>query len=286
MHPIFLDLGFIKIHWYGVMAALAAMSAFYTLIWNRKYAGLNKDQAADIIFYCVLIGGVVGARIFYVLLNWSSFAPDPWPAVIRIDQGGLVFYGGFFLSVLLIILYCRRHKLSVIGVFDVMAPSLAIGHGISRIGCFLQGCCYGRPTDFFLGVKYPVYTPEIPPDYINIYPGLAVHPVQLYECLGNILLGLFFIYLLRRGVKRGVTVSCYFIGYGMLRFLDEFLRGDHPASEYLYNLSPAQVIGVGIIPVGVILLIFFLRGKNPLFFLEPSPAEPASDAGNPPTKRS
>ena len=116
----------------------------------------------------------------------------------------------------------------------------------------------------------------------NIYPGCAVHPVQLYECVGNIILGLFFIYLLRRGVKRGITVSCYFIGYGLLRFLDEFLRGDHPASEYVFNLSPAQVIGVGIIPVGVILLCFFIRGKNPLGFLEPAvaaePPEPAERA--------
>ena len=271
MHPIFLDLGFLKIHWYGVMAALAAMTAFYVLVLNRKYAKMSKDQAADIIFYCVLVGGVIGARIFYVVLNWPSFAADPWPAVIRIDQGGLVYYGGFFLAVLLIILYCRRHKLSIIAVFDIMAPALAIGHGISRIGCFLQGCCYGRPTDLWLGVEYPVSA--------NIYPGCAVHPVQLYECFGNIILGLFFIYLLRRGVKRGITVSCYFIGYGLLRFLDEFLRGDHPASEYVFNLSPAQVIGVGIIPVGVILLCFFIRGKNPLGFLEPAvaaePPEPA-----------
>ena len=83
MHPIFLDLGFLKIHWYGVMAALAAMTAFYVLVLNRKYAKMSKDQAADIIFYCVLVGGVIGARIFYVVLNWPSFAADPWPAVIR-----------------------------------------------------------------------------------------------------------------------------------------------------------------------------------------------------------
>lgn len=262
MHPIFLDLGFLKIHWYGVMAALAAMTAFYVLVMNRKYAKMSKDQAADIIFYCVLVGGVIGARIFYVALNWSSFAADPWPAVIRIDQGGLVYYGGFFLAVAMIIFYCRRHKLSVISVFDVMAPALAIGHGISRIGCFLQGCCYGRPTDLWLRVKYP--------ESANIYPGCAVHPVQLYECAGNIILGLLFIYMLRRGVKRGVTVSCYFIGYGVLRFLDEFLRGDHPASEYTFNLAPAQVIGLGLIPVGVVLLVFFIKGKNPIAFLEPA----------------
>ena len=254
MHPIFIQLGPITVYWYGVLAAIAAMVAYYLLLRNRKYANMSKDQASSIIFYCVIFGGAIGARIFYVLLNLDQFRGGNWPSVFRIDQGGLVFYGGFFLAVTLLVLYCLRNKLSIIAVFDVMAPALAIGHGIARVGCLMTGCCYGKPTEFFLSVTYPA-SHEI--------AGIAVHPSQIYEALTNTILGLFLLWLLKRSY-RGVTFSAYIIGYAILRFLNEFLRGDHPDTELVCGLAPAQLIGLLLLPLGVALMIYFARRKESL----------------------
>ncbi|MDD4816522.1 MAG: prolipoprotein diacylglyceryl transferase [Victivallaceae bacterium] len=252
MHPIFLDLGFLQIHWYGVMAALAAVTAYRIMCVNRKYAGISKDQAASLIFYCVLLGGVIGARIFYVVLNWKNYVGRGWLTIFRIDQGGLVFYGGFFLAAALVVLYSRRNKLSMIAVLDVMAPALAIGHAIARIGCFLQGCCYGAVTQCALGVHFPKEA--------GISGGAAVHPVQLYESALNLLLGIVLFMLVRRA-RRGVAFSAYIIGYGTLRFLLEFLRGD--AERGVWGIfSTSQLVCLALIPFGTVLLLFFATGSD------------------------
>lgn len=258
MHPIFLDLGFIQIHWYGVMAAIAAIAAYELMCANRKYAGISKDQAASLTFYCVLLGGVIGARIFYVMLNWEIYAKRGWLSIFRIDQGGLVFYGGFFLAAALVVLYARRHKLSMIAVLDVMAPALAIGHAIARIGCFLQGCCYGAATECALGVHFPLES--------GIGGGEAVHPVQLYESAANLALGIVLFVLVRKA-RRGVALSAYIVGYGILRFLLEFLRGDAERGVW-GTFSTSQIVCLVLIPLGVLLLLFFALGKDAFASLE------------------
>jgi len=249
MHPIFLSIGSFQIHWYGVMAALAALTAYYVIMANRKFADLTKDQVATLVFYCALVGGTLGARVFFVALNWQHFIKQSWVEMLRIDKGGLVFYGGFFLAILLIVWYVRKHKLSLTAVFDVMVPGLAAGHGIARIGCFLQGCCYGGVTTCFLGVKYPLSA--------NIYPGQAVMPVQLLESAGNLILAGILFYLVRK-CRRGVAFSAYIAIYGAMRFGLEMLRGDAERGAF-FGWSPAQLIGMIMIPTGVFLVIFFAR---------------------------
>lgn len=252
MHPIFLKIGNFEIHWYGVMAAIAVMIAYWVMIKNRRHADLTKDQCGNFIFYCAMIGGVIGARIFYVVLNWEQFAGQSIFELFRIDKGGLVYYGGLFLAISLIVLYSRKIKKSIVLVFDTMAPALAIGHGISRIGCFLQGCCHGAPTDSCLGIKYPLSS--------NIYPDQAVMPVQLFESAGNIIFGVILLYMLRK-CRNGVTFSTYIVGYGTMRFLLELLRGDAERGNF-HGLSPAQIIGLLLVPCGLIMLIFFLKGEQ------------------------
>jgi len=251
MHPICFNIGGFDVHWYGVMAVAAVLVAYKIFCLNRRYAGVSVDQASTIIFFCVLLGGVVGARLFYVAQNFSSFARRPWYAMLNIHEGGLVFYGGFFLATALILLYCRRQKLAIVPVLDIMAPALAVGHGVARIGCFLQGCCYGAPTDFFLAVRYP--------DAANVYPGSSVHPVQLYEMAVNILLGALLFVLVRR-CRRGVAFSAYIFGYGAVRFALEFLRGDAVRGAWGV-LSTSQLIGLVLMPVGLALLFYFALKK-------------------------
>ena len=255
MHPIFIDTGFLTIRWYGVMAALGFLLATFLINYNRKRACMSENQATALVFIAI-IGGVVGARIFYVAQNWSAQFSGNFMEVFRIDHGGLVFYGGFFLALAGVVVYCLKAKLDIVRVLDVFSPALAAGHAMGRIGCFLNGCCYGKTTECFMGVKYP----EGSAPFMK-YFGAPVHPVQLYEAAGNIALAVFLFWLLRK-VKRGVTVGVYITLYGIMRFTDEFFRGDHPHDQlWLGRFTPAQVIGLLLIPAGIITLIYFLR-KN------------------------
>jgi phosphatidylglycerol:prolipoprotein diacylglycerol transferase len=255
MHPILIEFGSFSIRWYGVMAAVGFLLATLAVNMNRKRADMSEDQSSALLFIAIA-GGVLGARIVYVYQNWTSQFKDHFSEIFRIDHGGLVFYGGFFLAMAGIIFYCRKSKLDMVKVMDVFSPALAIGHAMGRIGCFLNGCCYGKPTQCFLGVHYPEGSAAA-----NKFMGAAVHPVQLYETCGNILLAVFLLLLLRKA-KRGITMASYMLLYGILRFSDEFFRGDHRLEQLWFGkFTPAQTVGMFLIPTGLLTLIYFLR-KN------------------------
>ncbi len=253
MHPIAFHIGDFTIRSYGVMAAIGFLLGCFLLNLNRKYAKMSSDQASSALFVA-MIAGIVGARIFYVIQFFDHYRGHLW-SIFRIDQGGLVFYGGFLLAIISLIVYCRLQKLDFVRVLDLFAPTLAVAHACGRIGCFLNGCCYGKPTELFWGVVYPAGS-----EAVLHYGERPLHPVQLYEAGEMLLLfGLFF--HLVRHAKRGVAASSYILVYGVLRFLNEFLRGDNPKVFHLF--TPAQLIGLLLIPAGLGLLLYFLyHGKQ------------------------
>ena len=253
MDPVFFSIGSFSIRWYGFLAAMGFLAALLIIQINRRYAKLSSDQVSNIVMLG-MISGVVGARIFYVAQNWSFYSAHP-SAIIRIDQGGLVFYGGFILAFILVVLYVRKVcRADVVRVLDVMAPALAAAHSLGRIGCFFNGCCYGKPTSLFVGLAYPQGS-----EPAQRYGEAALHPVQLYEAGENLLCAILYFYLVRKA-PRGVPVACYFIIYGILRFVNEFARGDH---KLIWNLfTPAQLIGIVLITSGIGMLIYFLRRRE------------------------
>jgi len=253
MHPIAFQIGGFAIRWYGVMAALGFVAATFLIQWNRKYARVSSDQATTLMLLA-LFGGILGARIFYVIQFANQFRNN-WLGVFRVDQGGLVFYGGFFLAMAAIIVYCRKQKLDIIRVLDVSTPSVAVGHALGRVGCFLNGCCFGKPTDCVFGVHYPADSAP----FLR-YGDVPLHPVQLYEAGVNILIGLLMLVLIRK-CKRGTAMSAYLAIYGVIRFADEFFRGDH--RQFWNGLTPAQTIGLIMVPAGIGLMIWFARKARP-----------------------
>lgn len=248
MHPIAFEFGNFAIRWYGVMAAVGFIVANFVIQWNRKKAKLSSDQSTTLIMLAMIFG-VIGARIFYVIQFWNQFEGHFW-RVFRVDQGGLVFYGGFFLALIAIFTYCKIYHLDVVRVMDVCAPALAIGHACGRIGCFLNGCCFGKPTEWLVGVVYP----DGSAPFLR-YGTMPLHPVQLYEAGLNILIFGVMLVLVKRG--RGVALSGYIAFYGLMRFADEFFRGDH--QQFFNGLTPAQTIGLVMIPAGLCALLYFRR---------------------------
>ena len=250
MDPVLFSFGSFSLRWYGVMAALGFIVGLTILQLNKKYARLSADQVSNIVMLGML-SGVVGARIFYVVQNWNYYKAAP-AAIIRVDQGGLVFYGGFILALILIVWYVKKIcKADVIRVLDSMAPALAGAHALGRLGCFFNGCCYGKPAELPWSVIYPENT-----EPFLRYGAMPLHPVQIYEAILNVILAVILFVVVRKS-KRGVTTAIYLLAYGLLRFIDEFFRGDH--SDFVQGFTPAQVIGFGMIPAGIILLIVFLR---------------------------
>lgn len=253
MHPILFQIGGFSLRSYGLMAAIGFLAAAWLIGRNRDCAKLSSDQASTLLFIA-MIAGLVGARIFYIVQFFDQYRNHLW-RIVRIDQGGLVFYGGFLLAIVALWIYARWMKLDIVRILDICTPAIALAHACGRIGCFLNGCCYGKPTELFWGVHYPAGS-----EAALRYPGAALHPVQLYEAGGQFLLTFLYFHLVRRA-PRGVAMSCYLIFYGTFRFLNELLRGDNPRMFDLF--TPAQLIGLAIIPAGVLLLVYFLRhGKQ------------------------
>ncbi|MBQ4105991.1 MAG: prolipoprotein diacylglyceryl transferase [Lentisphaeria bacterium] len=248
MNPIVFEIGGFSLRWYGVMAALGFLAATWAVNANRKTAGLDSDRTAGVMI-TAMVAGIVGARIFYVCRFFDYFRDNLW-MIVRVDRGGLVFFGGFFCAIIALWCYCRYWKIDFIRLLDLISPALAIGHAFGRLGCFLNGCCFGAPSGRFPGISHPAGT-----EPFARYGNVPLHPVQLYEAAFNILLFVLLFRLVRRS-KRGVVVSCYFIGYGIIRFADEFFRGE---SNRWIGLTQSQWIGLCLIPVGLLMLLWFQR---------------------------
>jgi phosphatidylglycerol:prolipoprotein diacylglycerol transferase len=192
-----------------------------------------------------MLGAIMGARLFYVVSYWrEEFADQPLWEVVMVHHGGLVYYGGLVGGSLATIFYVRSKGLSLWKIGDLAAPSVALGHALGRVGCLINGCCYGLPTHLPWAVCYPGGHPSL---------GVAVHPTQLYEAVLN--LGLYALLEWRHRRKRlkGEVFALYLIGYASLRLAVEFFRGDYK-THYLGGwATPAQLISLGALVAGMAL---------------------------------
>ena len=253
------------IRWYGIMFAIGVASGYYLMQRNRKYAGVSADQVADLTFLTV-VAGVIGARLFFVIEFFDTFKytvingvtvkrsfPQVLLETIRIDHGGLVFYGGCILAIIALFAYCRRKKLDAFRMADLMAPSAVLGHAFGRIGCFLNGCCFGTPCHCSWGVTYP--------EAYHLGIAQALYPVQLFEAANNFVLVVVLCFALRK-LAKGQTFTLYLALYGIARFCLEFIRGDN--TDFLFGIfSPGQTVALFIVPAAVFFFIYFgIKAKN------------------------
>lgn len=231
------------IYWYGVLVALGFLAV--VIYWGKleKKLGLPRSTGSDFAFWAI-IGGVIGARIAYVGANWSEYAADPL-TIFRIDQGGLVFYGGFIGGTLAGMLFARMKGLPILMLGDFAVTGVPLGHAFGRMGCFLNGCCYGRACDLPWAVETA---------------GMMRHPVQLYEAGLNLLLCGFLFWLILSRHRRGVVTAAYFMVYPLFRFTLEFFRGDQRLGAGVVDL--AQLTSLVLFAVGV--FIFWLSRRQPI----------------------
>ena len=244
-------LGPLTVRWYGVMLALGFFFGLWTASRRARRANISPDIIADVTLW-LMFGGILGARLVYVMTYWRQmFADLPRSEIFMVQHGGLVFYGGLMGSTIAGISYLAWKKLPVWKIVDVLAPSIALGSVFGRIGCLLNGCCYGYACDWPWAVHYPAE---------HATGGTAVHPTQIYDALLNFTLYLALAWWFRRKKFDGQIFAAYLMGYAVFRSLAEHFRGDYPADHIHGGLTSAQVVSIGIFTAGIIL--WFWRSRS------------------------
>ena len=244
MHPVFLKIGSFELASYGLMTALGyAVASWYLLRYLRK-TGMDRDTFWNLIFI-TFVSAVIGSKLLYILVSWEQLDPasaaDKIVYFIRNFRYGFVFYGGLITAVITLAVYLKIKHLPLVRTADFMIVGLPLGHAFGRVGCFLAGCCHGKPTDLPWGVVFTDPHAMVSPELL----GVPVHPTQLYEAAGNLLIFLFLHFLSRKPHRGGLVVLAYVTCYSFMRFVIEFFRGDY-RGEYILGLSPSQLIALAI----------------------------------------
>ena len=259
MHPRLFTTDFFVLHTFGVFLAAAYLAALWWVLRGAKPAGLKGDSIAGLSLW-IIIGAIVGAKALMVVRFYGDYLANPadlWSLATLQSAGD--FYGGFIGAILTALIYFKRHpELPAWKTADLCAPAIALGQAIGRIGCFMAGDDYGRPTDLQWAVTF--HHPDAA-DIGGAPLGIPLHPVQLYESLTCLLLFFFLVRLARHKKFDGEIILAYSSLYALARYFLEFLRGDADRGFVLGGLlSTSQVIAV----VALIICIpLFIKRRRP-----------------------
>ncbi|MBG0779702.1 MAG: prolipoprotein diacylglyceryl transferase, partial [Desulfotignum balticum] len=244
--PILVHFGSFTLYTYGFFLAMGFLAAVWFSKRNARFYDLKPDDISD-LFFVILISGIVGARLLYVIINFDDFKASPLD-IFKLWNGGLVFFGGFMGAVAASIVTIRIKNLPFFKTADTIAPGVALGHGIGRLGCFFAGCCYGRQCDLPIAVQFS-HPDSLAPLHVPL------HPTQIYMVAANLILFLILIFLQRRKRFHGMILLSYIILYSVFRFIIEFFRGDFRGDFYFEFLSVSQGIGILAIVIAVAAMV-------------------------------
>ncbi|MGD8330544.1 MAG: prolipoprotein diacylglyceryl transferase, partial [Acidobacteriota bacterium] len=285
------------IHTYGVLLVISFLVAIFIARHFARRNDIDPDMIVDMGVY-IILAALIGAKLLLLVVDWDVYARQfrtlagegggavgqalgflgSFGAYIgavaqmgmSLLQAGGVFYGGFIAAVIASLWYVRRHQLNLWRVADVAAPAVAIGHSIGRLGCFAAGCCYGIATNLPWGVTF---TDTYSGTLVGVPLNIPLHPTQLYAAATNLLLGLFLMWYFPRRKFDGQVFWTYVLAYAILRFLNEFLRGDPRGFLFGGALSTSQFIAIigAVIALG---MLARLKGH------QPPPSEPQPQEGS------
>lgn len=244
INPVAFSMGVFEVRWYGIMVVLAVIAVIAISILEARRVGMPTEHIYNVGLWAI-IGGIVISRLFHVIDKWNYYIANPWQ-IIRFE--GLTIYGAVIGAMIGVLIYAWVKKLSFWQIGDIAAPGALVGQAIGRVGCVLNGCCYGLPTTLPWGL---IYT------YPGSYgPGEAVHPTQIYHLLWN-LIAFAIIWSLRTRLKpAGSVFLAYFALYAAGDLGVRFLREGEPfRSGMFFNMQQAQLIGIAILMITVPLFL-------------------------------
>lgn len=258
MYPDAFQFGPFSVNWYGFMVALGFLAGLWTASRRGLRAGWNPETVLDIGPWLIL-GAVIGARLLYVITFWrEQFAGEPWLEVLKVWKGGLVYYGGLIGASLACILFARVKRFELWKLADLLAPSIPLGYVFGRVGCFLNGCCYGAPCKLPWAVHYPA-------PHETHAAEVGVHPTQIYDAILSLGLYAGLAWFFPRRRFPGQVFAAYLIGYACLRGFVEIFRGDYPAHQRFLSgwVTPAQAVSLVILGAGLSLWWILRRRAQP-----------------------
>lgn len=262
MRPILFQIGGIPVFSYGVLVATGVLLALWYGRRRAARVGVDPDKLWSLGIYGVL-ASLLGAKLWLIATAWEYYSANPREIFsVTMFQSGGTFYGGVFGGIIGVILYAHFQKMPLLPVFDICCAAVPLGHSIGRLGCFMAGCCFGKPTDVAWGVTF---TNPVAAQLAGTPLGIHLHPTQLYEAALEFLNFLFLVWLGNRQRFSGQIAGTYMILYGFERGILEFFRGD-PGRTMMFHdsISLMQIVSVLLIAGGSLLWWRGLNGSAPL----------------------
>jgi phosphatidylglycerol---prolipoprotein diacylglyceryl transferase len=252
VHPILLKIGDLTLYTYGSFVALGFFTALMLSRFFAKKQDIDPQSITDLIFM-ILVSALIGSRLLYVIINFSYYR-DNLLSIFKLWDGGLVFYGGFIFAIIGSYIFIKIKQLNTWKTADVIAPGIALGHAIGRIGCFFAGCCYGKECAEPWAVTFSN------PD--SLAPlGVHLHPTQLYSVFSNLCIFFILLFILKIKKFHGQVFFSYLIIYSIFRSYIETYRGDFRGNFFGFPVSVSQGISL-LIGIIAILMLFYLHKKN------------------------
>jgi len=206
---------------YGVLLVAALLSALWLAGRLAKRQNLDPQKVQD-LGIASIIAGLIGAKLLLVIIDFEQYRLSP-RALLDVLQSGGVFYGGLLGAFPVAWWYIRKHGLPLFATLDVLAPAVALGQAVGRLGCFAAGCCFGAPSTAAWSV---MFHSEDAHALVGVPLGIPLHPSQLYESFATFLLLFVLLAVLKKRKFEGQVAALYFVAYAALRFVLEFFRGD------------------------------------------------------------
>jgi phosphatidylglycerol---prolipoprotein diacylglyceryl transferase len=257
--PRLFHIGSFYLPTYGFLVASGVLIGLWISVRNSEKQGINGDDAWN-LGILVVLAGIVGAKILYVVNDWSTYAGN-WREIFSLStlQSGGVFSGGLVAAFAMAAWYVRRHRMPALGTCDAFAPGLAFGHVLGRFGCFSAGCCYGKPTSHFWGV---VFTDPLAKAVSGTPLGIPLEPTQLIEAAAEFFNFLLLTWMFQRKKFDGQIFGSFIFLYGVERFFIEFLRDDPGRGEVFGGLmTGTQLISIFLVIGGG--LIWWFKSAAP-----------------------
>ncbi len=254
MHPVLIELGRLKIYSYGFMLALSFFVGIQIAGRRAQRRGVKPETIYDLSIVLIL-ASVLGSRGLYILTHMNHF--HSILDIFALWQGGATYYGGLVLALIGAIVFLRRAGVSFFVVADICSPSIAFGVFLTRIGCFLSGCCFGKPTATPLGIVFPAGCPAS-----YSYQGTAIHPTQLYASLYGLLIFFLLLALERKKSFEGYTFGLLCMFYGIARFAVDFIRYYEKSAIIGGVLTVNQVLSIALAATGFFLFVFLSRRRK------------------------
>jgi phosphatidylglycerol---prolipoprotein diacylglyceryl transferase len=264
MFPELFKIGPIAIRGYGLMLTISFLLGLYYIYKISQKTKANFDHLLNIAFI-MIFGGVVGARLFYVFFHLDEFSGNWLDSFNPFHSGqfgiaGLNLYGGVVTAIILSFIYIRKKEMPLLATFDTFAPTLGLGLIFTRIGCFMNGCCFGTPTDLPWGVSFPL---DSIPYYV--FGDAHLHPAQLYSSFYGLFLFLFLHWRLKHKSFDGQVVALLFMIEAIFRYLIEFVRYYESEMHFSFmGMNPTynQAISIMLFALGLAIYIIQFYSKQ------------------------